>query len=56
MSQNYLYRYIYIEKLAASERGRKILAKFKTLVPTEENREKLASLKKAGLLPDGIFE
>ena len=47
---------IYIEKLEASERGRKILAKFKTLVPTEEDREKLASLKKAGLLPDGIFE
>ena len=47
---------IYIEKLEASERGRKILAKFKTLVPTERDREKLASLKKAGLLPDGIFE
>ncbi|WP_174834463.1 SMI1/KNR4 family protein, partial [Snodgrassella sp. ESL0323] len=47
---------IYIEKLEASERGRKILAKFKTLVPTEEDCEKLASLKKAGLLPDGIFE
>ena len=47
---------IYIEKLEASERGRKILAKFKTLVPTEEDREKLANLKKAGLLADGIFE
>ena len=40
MSQNYLYRYIYIEKLEVSER----------------DREKLANFKKAGLLPDGIFE
>ena len=55
-NESKLFIPIYIEKLEASERGRKILAKFKTLVPTEEDREKLASLKKAGLLPDGIFE
>ena len=55
-NESELFIPIYIEKLEASERGRKILAKFKTLVPTEEDREKLASLKKAGLLPDGIFE
>ena len=55
-NESELFIPIYIEKLEASERGRKILAKFKTLVPTERDREKLASLKKAGLLPDGIFE
>ena len=55
-NESKLFIPIYIEKLEASERGRKILAKFKTLVPTERDREKLASLKKAGLLPDGIFE
>ena len=39
-NESELFIPIYIEKLEASER----------------DREKLASLKKAGLLPDGIFE
>ena len=47
---------IYIEKLEASERGRKILAKFKTLTLTEEQQEVVARLKEEGLLADGIFE
>ena len=47
---------IYIEKLEASERGRAIIGKFKTLTLTEEQQEVVARLKEEGLLADGIFE
>ncbi|WP_216819494.1 MULTISPECIES: SMI1/KNR4 family protein [unclassified Gilliamella] len=47
---------IYIEKLEASERGRAIIEKFKTLTLTEEQQEVVARLKEEGLLADGIFE